>query len=844
MVVVGLLLLSQALGFCAFASGNAREEGVANSGEEPRADGRELSYSLPPAFLSASTPQKLSAVVERLQSFGTRFAYSDRAIDAANYIESAFLALNLSVRRQEFVSNGFTQVNVLAELPGRNASLPALVLGAHYDSINGTDSLMNAYAPAPGADDDASGVAAVLSIAEAFSRAGTERTIIFGAFANEEMGRIGSREFIRQAQLQPPGIYAGLCFDMIGYNRRYPKMDMVTNQDPASQGLCGVAFEANRFNAIGLGLEKVVISDNPQNWSDQVSFWEAGLPAMYFIEDENPTQNSSYFEANPYYHTGRDTLDKLNLTLMTKVAKLGAATAAALAGLALPDFRSEVPGMPGGVFEGDNLTVSGRVYNDGAPGEYTFNVTLEVDGVPVARREAVFEVRLDLYWNATRGKHTLALVGDSDDRYLEWNETNNRFVFWYDIAVRPDLGVAGFWATDDSPVPGRPLTLVAEAVNNGGTGGEGRILIRAGDGSGGFVLDRAVTVLPGASQFIVVDTIAPSGPQNFTVEILDVAPAENQTDNNRLTITVVPDILGKDEYRIVITPDVVQTFETVSVSVEGAGPAFDWSIDFGDGHSAGWTDAPYTHFYSRAGIYFVHANLRDAKGASVELEPMPISVQDRPPVAMLDGPDTAAPGRTLDFSASRSFDQDGVVVQYLWDFGEGAREFGPGARRSFASERTYPVRLTVTDDRGQTNTTLLNVNIVNLPPKAKAAASPRLLFTGEAANLNGTASSDPDGAVVSYLWDFGDNTNATGPIASHAYSKAGTYIVTLTVTDNGGGTASTSLSITVLKKLKPLEARAKSGSPVIIPAMLLVLLLIAFVLVLRGRPVPGKEEEE
>jgi len=820
---VGLLLLWQALAV-----------GALGAGETNGAGPRDYDHSLPPAFLSAITPQKMSAAIERLQSFGTRYAYSDSAIDAANYLESAFLALNLSVRRQEFLYNGFTMINVLAELPGRNASLPALVLGAHYDSINGTDSLMNAYAPAPGADDDASGVAAVLSIAEAFSRAGTERTMIFAAFANEEMGRIGSREFVRQAQLQAPGIYAGLCFDMIGYNDRYPKVDLVCNN--ASQWLPGVVFEANRLNGIGVGAETVVTPDNPENWSDQVSFWEAGLPAMYFIEDENPTRNSPYFGANPNYHTGRDTLDKLNLSLMTKVARLGAATAAALAGLVLPDFRVDEGGVPGGILEGNPFSISLHVSNTGASGTYYFNVTLEVDGVPVDRRAGGPDMWFVLKWNATRGRHAVSFFIDSDDRYLEWNETNNRITFTIDVAARPDLRVTGFWATDDAPVPGREVSLVVLLENAGGPVGSAHLVIFQGDGSNGLLLDRPVNVAPGDMAAFVQDITAPESPIDITAELRDISPGQSAKDNDRMTLTLVPDVLDREDYRIVIEPDVVQTFDDFRVSVEGAPPGFDWFIDFGDGHQVGWTGSPYTHFYRRAGDYFVGATLRDAKGAVVPLEPMPVSVQDRPPVAVLDGPDAATPGRAVDFSASRSFDPDGGLVQYLWDFGEGAREFGPDVRHAFLSQRVYPVRLTVTDDGGQASTTLLGVNVVNRPPVARAAASPRLLFTGEMSAFNATGSADPDGSIVSYLWDFGDGANASGPLASHAYSKDGSYKATLTVTDDRGATGTASTNLTVLKRLKPLGAPSRAQTSIVIPAMVIVMLLIAFVLILRGRP--------
>jgi hypothetical protein len=116
-ILLCLLLLAQtpAAGSCGAGGGRPAE---------PRA----YDYKLPPGFLAAITPDRISSVIGTLQSFGTRFAYSERANDAADYIASELAALNLTVRRQDFFYNGFTLTNVLAVLPGRNASLPALVL--------------------------------------------------------------------------------------------------------------------------------------------------------------------------------------------------------------------------------------------------------------------------------------------------------------------------------------------------------------------------------------------------------------------------------------------------------------------------------------------------------------------------------------------------------------------------------------------------------------------------------------------------------------------------------------------------------------------------------------------
>ena len=269
----------------------------------PRAAGR-----LPAGFLDSITPDTVSADILALQSLGTRYTYSDKADEAALYIMGRFSSMGLTAYRQSFFYNGFTMSNVVAVLPGRNASLPWCVLGAHYDSANGSDSYLNPYAPAPGADDDASGVAAVLAAAGAFTRAPVNATILFAAFAAEEQGRIGSAEFVRQLKENDTRLAGALCFDMIGYNHRYAKVDLVSNAE--SRWLS----ERAQYLAYGQGIltELVVTNSTPYRWSDQVSFWERGYPAMYFIEDDNPTEDSPHFEANPYYHTGGDTLDKLN----------------------------------------------------------------------------------------------------------------------------------------------------------------------------------------------------------------------------------------------------------------------------------------------------------------------------------------------------------------------------------------------------------------------------------------------------------------------------------------------------------------------------------------------------
>jgi hypothetical protein len=94
----------------------------------------------------------------------------------------------------------------------------------------------------------------------------------------------------------------------------------------------------------------------------------------------------------------------------------------------------------------------------------------------------------------------------------------------------------------------------------------------------------------------------------------------------------------------------------------------------------------------------------------------------------------------------------------------------------------------------------------NAPPVAVATAQPTAAAIGQVVAFDGSASSDPDGSIAAYRWDFGDGAQATTARASHAYASAGTFVARLTVTDNAGGTASTTLTISVADRVAPTIA--------------------------------------
>jgi PKD repeat protein len=141
------------------------------------------------------------------------------------------------------------------------------------------------------------------------------------------------------------------------------------------------------------------------------------------------------------------------------------------------------------------------------------------------------------------------------------------------------------------------------------------------------------------------------------------------------------------------------------------------------------------------------------------------------------------------FNGTGSSDSDGSIASYAWSFGGS----GSTANYTFSGSGTYSVTLTVTDNDGATDTQTRAVSVTapvaNTPPVASFTSS----CTDLTCNFNASGSSDPSGVIASYSWSFG----ASGVTASNTFTSAGTYNVTLTVTDDEGATDSQTNSVTV-----------------------------------------------
>lgn len=136
---------------------------------------------------------------------------------------------------------------------------------------------------------------------------------------------------------------------------------------------------------------------------------------------------------------------------------------------------------------------------------------------------------------------------------------------------------------------------------------------------------------------------------------------------------------------------------------------------------------------------------------------------------------------TCTFDAGNSADPDGSLTSYAWDFGDNTTGTGRTTSHTYQQSGSYSVKLTVTDNSGKKDAVRREVKAGDLPPTAS--------FTGSCwlatCQFDGSASSDGEGAIASYQWNFGDNTTGTGRTTSHTYPNVTVqYRVTLTVRDS------------------------------------------------------------
>jgi Zn-dependent M28 family amino/carboxypeptidase len=270
-------------------------------------------------------PDRLRAHVKRLAAdIGERNVWRPAALEqAAAYVESALADHGAAVSTQEYTAGGVTVRNVEAELPGAGGTGEIVVVGAHYDTVMGC----------PGADDNGSGVAALIEIARLLSGRAHERTLRLVAFVNEEppffqTDEMGSLRYARRCRERRENVVAMLSLETIGYYTDAPH----SQSYPPPLGLLH-PHTGNFIALVGDLHSRALVAEMEKSfrrhadmpvqasaypgwlpgvgWSDQWSFWETGYRAVMATDTAHLR--------NPAYHTPQDTPETLDYERFARV---------------------------------------------------------------------------------------------------------------------------------------------------------------------------------------------------------------------------------------------------------------------------------------------------------------------------------------------------------------------------------------------------------------------------------------------------------------------------------------------------------------------------------------------
>jgi Zn-dependent M28 family amino/carboxypeptidase len=279
------------------------------------------------AETAALAAQLREHVVQLAGEIGERNFDRYRQLDrAAGYISTALEASGCKPELQSYAVWEGSVANIECELLGETTPGEIVVIGAHYDSVEGS----------PGANDNASGVAALLELAERFGELPRARTLRFVAFANEEppffqTPRMGSEVYAERVTKEPGRVVAMLSLETIGCysdargSQAYPPIfrwfypdrgdfiALVAN--PWSRSLLHQAIRTFRSSGAAVASEGVAAPAFIEGvaWSDQWAFWRRDVPALMVTD----TALFRYRE----YHTAEDTPDRLDYVRMASVVE-------------------------------------------------------------------------------------------------------------------------------------------------------------------------------------------------------------------------------------------------------------------------------------------------------------------------------------------------------------------------------------------------------------------------------------------------------------------------------------------------------------------------------------------
>jgi PKD repeat protein len=251
-------------------------------------------------------------------------------------------------------------------------------------------------------------------------------------------------------------------------------------------------------------------------------------------------------------------------------------------------------------------------------------------------------------------------------------------------------------------------------------------------------------------------------------------------------------------------------------SIDTDGRIVSWLWEFEAGSNVFYNTQSYqkivSHTFTKSGTYPVKLTVTDDGNLS-NTYILDIIVKNNPPIAILSAfPNPALSKTQINFFGNTSYDLDGNITKYAWNFGDGTIISQGRTTESHVYSRpgVYQASLTATDNIGDTSTANLLITVTNRSPVARITYTSLTVKAPGSLTFNGDTSSDEDGIIVSYSWSISGTIVASRPNATIDFTTEGSYIVSLTVTDDFGATntASVTVNATAPDNILPLAILA------------------------------------
>ena len=270
----------------------------------------------------------------------------------------------------------------------------------------------------------------------------------------------------------------------------------------------------------------------------------------------------------------------------------------------------------------------------------------------------------------------------------------------------------------------------------------------------------------------------------ITLRVLDDSNSTCDFDLDHLKVLInAPPVVEIGPDRVAAAgEDIILSAQNSSDS-DGRIVNYNWTL--GDGTSK--EGVKITHKYQKPGLYKVKIIITDDSGVTNNTANDTFKlIINAPPTALVKSLQTGAAGEKLVFDGSTSKDADGTITAFQWDLGDGSFKSGAKITHKYIKAGRYQARLIVKDNSGTSSDTAEKQFevIINAPPVADSGQDQWV--TASQVQFDGSGSQDPDGKIIKYSWDFGDNSHGTGISPQHIYQLPGVYQVGLTVEDDSG----------------------------------------------------------